>query len=304
MAFNIGQGLAGAADAVAKTAGTMTIESQRAELQKELVVLADQMATRRDDAQRGFLSSERVAGQEFQGGQKELDREAQREIQKLQSETSLATAGIAAGATKYSTDARTEESRLTREQSKDEFTRKLEADTEKATGFQIGEGGVGYLVNKVTGKSDAVKDEKGEPIKFRDPDAAKAQYEAIRGVTEEKRAINQQFGPQLAQANARVLQAQKPTMPGLPQTPEDKKAAADARAEYAALQRQYREMMEPLTLKGNRLTEALLGNGKSATPSAAAGVISYDASGNRIEADAPARPPSGMPGGLIMNQNY
>lgn len=97
MAFDFSAGLSLMGEAVSKTAGAYTLEAQRAEAQKEMMVLADQMAGVRDEKQRGFMKSERIEGQTYQSGEKALDREQQTTITKMQMENAVKTAQISAG---------------------------------------------------------------------------------------------------------------------------------------------------------------------------------------------------------------
>ncbi len=99
MAFDIGAGLAEAGKAVAQTAGTYLLESQKAELEKEKVMLADQLAGVREEKQRGFLTSERKDTQAFTGAENDKSRTNAEKIANIGAEASKASAGIHAGAT-------------------------------------------------------------------------------------------------------------------------------------------------------------------------------------------------------------
>lgn len=128
MAFNFSAGLSLMGDSIAKTAGALSIEAQKAEAQKEMMVLADQMAGVRDDKQRSFMSSERVAGQEFQKGEKGLDRSHAEKLAQLQADTAIKTAGIGAGATLTAARMRSEDAKLDRADAKDKFEKQFEAN--------------------------------------------------------------------------------------------------------------------------------------------------------------------------------
>ncbi len=90
MAFDIGAGLSEAGKSVAQTAQAYTLEAQKADLEKEKVLLADQLAGVREEKGRAHQTSERVATQTFQGGENEKTRTNQAHVQ---------AAGIGAGAT-------------------------------------------------------------------------------------------------------------------------------------------------------------------------------------------------------------
>lgn len=105
MAFNFAAGIAKAGEGIADLAGKFTLEAQRADLAQQGVRLADELAGKRDETQRGFLDTQRVETQKFTGDQKGLDRTSAMDIQKLQSQTSLSVAGSAAASAKYASDA-------------------------------------------------------------------------------------------------------------------------------------------------------------------------------------------------------
>lgn len=108
MQFDIGNGLANAGTAVAATAGTYALEAQKADLEKEKVLLADQLAGAREEKGRQFTTGEREATQKFTGGQNDLTRQNQLDTTKMHVAGSLGAASIAADASRYSTDKRTE----------------------------------------------------------------------------------------------------------------------------------------------------------------------------------------------------
>lgn len=98
MAFDIGNGLSEMGKGIAQTAQAFTLENQRAELDKEKVKLADQLAGAREEKQRGFLSSEREKTQAWQGVENAMNRSSAKDIAQLQADTAVKTAGTSAGA--------------------------------------------------------------------------------------------------------------------------------------------------------------------------------------------------------------
>jgi hypothetical protein len=99
MAFDFGAGLAEAGKSVAQTAQAYTLERQRADLDKEKAMLIDQLAGAREEKQRGFQTSERVATQEFTGGENDKSRSNAVAIANISADASVKSAGIHAGAT-------------------------------------------------------------------------------------------------------------------------------------------------------------------------------------------------------------
>ncbi len=99
MPFDIGAGLSEAGKSVAQTAQAYTLEAQKADLEKEKVLLADQLAGAREEKGRTFTTSERVATQTFQGGENEKTRTNQVDIANIGAKAHVQAAGIGAGAT-------------------------------------------------------------------------------------------------------------------------------------------------------------------------------------------------------------
>ncbi len=99
MAFDIGAGLSEAGKSVAQTAQAYTLEAQKADLEKEKVLLADQLAGVREEKGRAHQTSERVATQTFQGGENEKTRTNQVDIANIGAKAHVQAAGIGAGAT-------------------------------------------------------------------------------------------------------------------------------------------------------------------------------------------------------------
>lgn len=128
MAFNFSAGLSLMGDSIAKTAGVLSIESQKQAAQKEMLELADQMANVRDDKQRTFQSSERVESQAWQGDQKSQDRSHAEKLANLQAETAIKTAGIGAGATMAAARMRSDDARLDRADAKEKFDKQFDAN--------------------------------------------------------------------------------------------------------------------------------------------------------------------------------
>lgn len=125
MAFNIGNGLAEMGRSVAQTAQAWTLEAQKAEAQKEMLTLADQLAGAREDKGRQFAKSEREATQGWQSGEKDKDRTFQASEGDKTRATQITTAGIAAGATirsqQISSEARLKEAEMLDRYRRDEL---------------------------------------------------------------------------------------------------------------------------------------------------------------------------------------
>ena len=98
MAFDVGAGLAEMGGAIAKTAGTALLEQQKADLDKERIILADELAGKRQDKQNEFLKGERIETQTYQSGEKQKDRELTVSEGALNRASHERTAAMSAGA--------------------------------------------------------------------------------------------------------------------------------------------------------------------------------------------------------------
>jgi hypothetical protein len=99
MVFDVGNGLAAAGAAMGKTLGDMNLEAQKADLENQKIMLADQLAGAREEKQRQFTTSERRETQTFQSGENALTRTNQKDIATIGANATVQAAGIHAGAT-------------------------------------------------------------------------------------------------------------------------------------------------------------------------------------------------------------
>jgi hypothetical protein len=93
MAFDFGQGLSEMGKAVATTGGELV----KADLEQQKITLADQLAGAREEKQRSFLTSERVATQQFTSGENTLQRANAKDIAMIGADAAVKSAGIHAG---------------------------------------------------------------------------------------------------------------------------------------------------------------------------------------------------------------
>lgn len=238
MAFNFGAGLSLMGESIAKTAGAYTLEAQKAEAQKEMMVLADQMAGARDEKQRSFMSSERVAGQEFQSGEKGLDRSHAEKLANQQAETAIRTAGIGAGATLTAARMRSDDAKLDRTEAKDRFdagrpllsaetlSKEVKANSEK-------------LVLEAVKELQAAR-ESGDParIKAAQQKEFDASYSSKAHVQQVSvyQAQGRQLGDAVQAAQTRLVALQNSTMS---MTPQNQAAIAQMEKQVNSLYRQY-----------------------------------------------------------------
>lgn len=95
--FDLSAGLSAAGGAISKTAGDIAIETQKAELEKDKITLADQLAGQREEKQRQFTTSERRETQTFQGGENDKNRTNAVAIANIGADAAVKSAGIHAG---------------------------------------------------------------------------------------------------------------------------------------------------------------------------------------------------------------
>lgn len=275
MAFNFGAGIAKAGEAIADTAGKYTLEAQRADLARQGIILADELAGKREGAQREFLSSERVEGQKFQSGEKVLDRTHGEKLAQLQADTAIRTAGISAGASKYAADLGASERQKDRDQNAPLVAQQTIA---------------GHIKNQSEqGVLDARKElqtarESGDPLKIKA--AQQKEYDATYSSQQQVQQVS------LFQAQAKLLEAAVTATqtrlvalqdPVKQMTPEGKALATTLEAQ---LKRQYAEFQAAM-----RTADEALKNLPAYNPpgvGAGSGVIEYDAAGKRV--GAPATP--------------
>lgn len=99
MAFNISGGLSSAATSLGDTAKEANIAADKWDLEKQKIALVDQLQTKHEEAGRAFTTSERVATQEFTGGENTKNRQNSLDIAKMTTDATIKSAGIGAGAT-------------------------------------------------------------------------------------------------------------------------------------------------------------------------------------------------------------
>jgi len=290
MRFDVGAGLAAMGETVGRVAGAMTLEAQKADLQRQTLILADQMAGERESRgrkeQHGYTLETLDKQQTFQSGENEANRK-----------NSLATAGISAGASmsnaRLAAETQKEISAAGLKARSEEHDKTLAATIQSAAKIQIGDDGTAYSVNPATNKVEPFKIE-GEPLKFRDPDVAKAQVELLKTKSTQLRDITQTYLPQIQSLETTVRELTSKMIPG------DKgaqKELSEAQARLKALQDRLESEKAPLMHEMNEIARTFAAKGKVASPPGAGGRPSL----NDLIRVPGAKPPSGMPGGLIEN---
>lgn len=239
MAFDIGNGLASAGAAVADTAGKYTLEAQKGELENQKIMLADQLAGKREETQRGFLA-----------GESEKERGSREKISGETNATHIEAAKIGLQGHLASAGATLEGARI----HANSVEKQIAAENARSTAIQMNDDGTSSIVNKVTGKVDPLLGPDGQPMRFKDPDLAKAQLEAVRTTSTQLGDLQRKYQTDVTGPRQSLLQAQKdPMLIG----PEKAKAIADAKAEVDRIEKQYAPDFLRLNSRLDTLAESL-----------------------------------------------
>lgn len=248
MAFDIGNGLASAGTAVAATAGQLSLEAQKAELENQKVKLADELAGKREETQRGFLSGE---NEKERGSREKIAGEANTthlEAAKIGLQGSLAGAGASIEAARIHAGS---------------VEKQIAAEDARNNSIQMNDDGTSSMVNKSTGKVSPLLGADGQPMKFKDPDLAKAQLEAVRTTSTQLADLQRKYQTDVTGPRQALLQVQKdPMLFG----DEKAKAVATAKAEVDRIEKQYAPEFLRYNSRLDTLAESLGTKAKIAIP--------------------------------------
>lgn len=299
MAFDFGNGLSALGTAVEKTAGAYTLETQKAELEQQKIVLADQLAGAREEKGRQFTTSERVATQGFTAGENVENRKSALGIAQLQADAAVKAAGIHAGgtvaaaqigATAHSGDVMAQIKAQAEAEDKRLAQNKPLVDAE-VLAKNIASTNVKQLQEardeKVAARSS------NDPIKIKQADQKIYDLE-YSSQTAVQQASVYQAQAKLAEnaytsAQTRLVQAQNSTMATMPEN----KALIDSLAKQV-------EQLRSEYSAAVRTAQDAVKNLPSYNPPVAGtdapGVIQYDSKGNRVTGAPAAAPPAAKPG--------
>lgn len=283
MAFDIGAGLSTAGTAVAASAGAQILESQKAELEMEKVKLADQLAGAREEKQRGFLTSERVATQEFTGGENTKNRQNSLDIAKLTTDATIKAAGIGAGATIASAQMHVNMMQKQMDQNAPLIAAQIK-QVGAATEEQQVKTATAVIANSNAKEKEAAQEELAEAGKSGDPTkiAAAQQRFAVANANSSEMATLATATASLARlAKDEMDKIQAAMVSPMNQVPERQ---AQLQSQYKAAEDMYKQRMDAAISASKSVPMLPQGGGTG-------GVIKYDAAGNRVGAAAPAAPP-------------
>lgn len=239
MAFSLMNGLSTAGTAVAATAGAYTLEAQKADAEMAKVKLADELAGVRQDKQNVFTSEE--SGKE-RGSREKISGETNTthiEAAKIGLQGHMASAGASIEAARIHAGS---------------VEKQIAAENDRANVIQMNDDGTSSLVNKATGTVSPLLDADGKPMKFKDPDLAKAQLEAVRTTSTQLADLQRKYQTDVTGPRQAMLQAQKDTTTF---GPEKVKAVAEAKAEVERVEKLYAPDFLRLNSRLDTLAESL-----------------------------------------------
>ncbi len=288
MVFNVGNGLSEMGKSLNQTFQAYNVEAQKAELETQRLKLANDLAMeresvgRRETAQYAEQAAEKQRG--WQSGENLADRTSREKMAEENNRTAITTAGISAGASRYTVDQRTKEAnarldferevfannkteaeekrrfeREVFENRKVENTKNLEAQYDALTKIQIGDDGAAYTVNPATGKVTPLKVD-GESLKFRDPDVAKAQHEMARLKISQLNDLTRTYTPQIQGLEESIRKLSADPMAAV--DAEKKQTLAEAQGRLKALTERYAAEQAPIVNDLNRYSRAFESKGK------------------------------------------
>lgn len=216
MAFDFGAGVSAAGAAVSEAAKGLTLESQKAELEKEKVILADQLAGKRDVAQREFLAGESALGRTHTSSENVLQRASAKEIAEIGLKGHLASAGATVAAAQLGYEGH-------------KYTADLNAKTQATLnethlrlGQKIipGENGTVAVLKVGDTEPTLVKNPDGTPFISPDPERTKGELLILNKAYDSKRDLLRDLSGKVSPLVSQINVLQK--VPTLTQTPEEK----------------------------------------------------------------------------------
>lgn len=286
MAFNISGGLSSAATSLGDTAKEANIAADKWDLEKQKIALVDQLQTKHEQAGFAQQTSERVATQEFTGGENTKNRQNSLDIAKLTTDATIKAAGIGAGATFASAQMHVNMMQKQMDQNAPLIAAQIKqvgASTEE----QIAKTAMQVVQTSNAQEKESAQKELAEAGQSNDPDRiAKAQQRfAVANANSSEMAALATSTASLAKIAKDEMDKVQVAMSNMQnpmnQTPEGQ---ARLKAQYDAAKTLYDQRMAAAI----RASEAVP---PLPSPGAAGGIIKYDAAGNRVGAAAPAAPP-------------
>lgn len=290
MAFDVGAGLAKMGETVSQVATAGAVEAMRGELEKERIRLAGEIAKEGRVQQHGLDMEKMGKQQEFMAGESKLDRQNRLDTTKMTVEGHIQSAGIGAGATIRAAEI----GAAAREREHDKtlaFSREqLAATIASHSTVKINEDGTASLVNPVSGTVKPLVGEDNAPVKFRDPERAKAQSDSIKAIHDSLQSDSRMYEIEMRQVQAEL----KSIMEGEGRIDPNSKAVKEARARVDEVKQKYEPRLRQQQGQLATLINGLLDQAK--LPQAKSG-------GGKLDLNKYLAPttPAPTPGGPINN---
>lgn len=264
--FDIGAGLAEMGKSMAQSASVALLEQQKSDNDMERLKLADQLAGERESRGRkeahGYDMEKLDKTQTFTSGENEKDRQNR-----------ITTAGISAGASlqaaREGIAARREEAALDRKERGDELEKRLKVQLAGNATLKIKEDGTAAYVNPADRTVSPVLGPDNQPVKFRDPERAKAQAELLTTTRDQFNAANRQYEIEMRQAQAE-LKAAMESVTGKLEGDKDPGVAA-AKQAIDEVKRKHEPLLNQLNQRFNSISQSLTDKSGMKVPNAATG---------------------------------
>ena len=200
--FNVAAGLSQMGETVARVTGLAALEQQKSGLEIERLKLANDLAMQRESVgrkeQHGLNMETLGKQQTFTAGENKLNRESEERRTATSAGASIRSAEIGLESTKLQIAARSAENDKT-----------IAAQLKLANQIKINEDGTASLISTADGTSKKLVGEDNQPLKFQNPDKAKAQADLITTTRDQLNNLSRQYESDLRQAQQEYQVATK-----------------------------------------------------------------------------------------------
>lgn len=285
MAFDVGAGIANAADQAGKLAGIAALEQQKSGLEAERLKLANDLAGERESKGRqetaALTTKENTRHEGFLSTEAVEDRK-----------NALAVAGISAGSAAATANAHLKGIQMQIDHAERQPDYKVSDD---GTLFTIPKQSKDASGTPVPSKANPVLGADGQPMKVANPEKAKAQSDLIKLTQEEMSSLTRQYEIEYRQAATELTTALK--SPSAMIDPEKDPGIAAARKNLLDVQKKYEPQIKAYQRRAQLLSEALTGKTGLSTPTPTGKSLSDFDRG-------PAAPSAPSPSDSLINGNY
>lgn len=260
--FSVANGLSEMGKTVAQTAQAWTLEAQKAEEQRKAIELAEQLASQREDKRMAFQSGEAEKDRGWKTGEGDKERGSREKIASENNKTSLATAGISAGATitaaQIGAASRASETDKTLAAAAARHKETIDATIAGHAVPKINEDGTVSIINPARGTAQKLTDDEGNPVKLRDSERAKAQSDSIKALHDTLNSQTRLYEIEMRQAQAEL----KSILEGEGRIDPNSKAVKEARQRINEIKDKYEPQIQQQQAQMRSLITGLLEQAK------------------------------------------